>query len=656
MRYPRVVSAGRWPGAAGWRALLALLGAALLQACTDTVTNPEQLIPETGLVYRGNTLVRDEVAAVDSASGRAVRILFAQLGAKGVGEGTYEAPFSTVAMAVSAAQAGDIVLVFRGTDPGVPDLRVPANVRLYSDHPFQEIPTRNFGRLTMPLTGTEPPTRVTGTFTLGAGCEIAGFQFLADDGYGIHGTEVAGVTIRNNRFLSTRRSGIHLLNVSGSIEIHHNQVMGTGQADSPGILLQNNRVTMSPRIRLNSVQDPYGDGIKIVTEGTGVTDAVVDSNTVLGSIGSGIKFFSFNTANTTALISNNVVSRNELDEAQDGAIRFGTFDDIHGKVTVVNNRVFDCGSNGIFIGSEIHAQTEVNILDNDVSECVGNGIFVGAQQTSFQRALISNNVSQRIRINSKTVGFPTGHGIFFGSLYSGRVEGTIVFNRLYENDKNGLFCASFNSGTVSTVISDNLISNNVSNGIELNSGLNIPPPGPDQVAPPLPEPGTNRSDHQVYNNVVAGNKGGGEIGQEGGGITTLVFNGAVMEAVFENNHVNNNGTANGAYGGLGVLVFNEATANLAVLYNTFSLNPASPAVNIRTFGAVPPALPVPGVSPALCLALVGNVSDTGFLLTRDDSTEFAAVLDGNTGPLLVPRSLDSDPGCTPPQLASRSER
>ena len=148
------------------------------------------------------------------------------------------------------------------------------------------------------------------------------------------------------------------------------------------------------------------------------------------------------------------------------------------------------------------------------------------------------------------------------------------------------------------MLTDNLVSNNGSNGIEMSCGLNVPPVGPNQVPPPLPPPGANQGSFRVFNNVIAGNRGGGVVGQEGGGIMYLVFNGAVLEAIAQGNHLNANGGANGSYAGLGLLVFDEWSANVSLRTNTFALNPASPAVNVRTFGAIPPAQPVPGVFPA----------------------------------------------------------
>ena len=132
----------------------------------------------------------------------------------------------------------------------------------------------------------------------------------------------------------------------------------------------------------------------------------------------------------------------------------------------------------------------------------------------------------------------------------------------------------------------------------------------------------------------------------------LVFNGAVLESLFEGNQVNNNGTANGAYAGLGLLVFNEATANVSFKYNTFALNPASPAVNVRSFGAIPPEETDPEAASKICLELVGNVSDTGFLLRKDEETQFSASMSSNEGPMLIPLPLGETLDCTSPGSAS----
>jgi hypothetical protein len=632
-------------GMVRYPALIVTLSLLLAQGCTDTVMNPTQVVPVTGLVYRGNGLYKDATPVLDSSSGKPVHIIFARLAAGETGDGSHETPFSALAPALRAADPGDIVFVYRGVDPGLGDFRIPDGVRLYSDGPLQRISTRNVGVVTLPYSGSEPPTHVKGTATLGSNSEIAGFHFVSRSGSGVYGSDVSNVLIRDNRFESTRRQAVHLLNVAGRIVVHDNQVFATTDSTSPGISIHNEKVVMNAWVYHNAVQDPSGDGIKILTTGTGVTVATIDSNTVLRSVGSGIKFFSYNNANTTAVISNNVVSRNRNEFAQDAGIRFGTFNDIRGNVKVLNNRVFNCASNGVFIGSEDQARTEVNVSNNAITECVGNGIFVGAQQTSFQKTLISNNVCARNKLNTMVVGFPTGQGIFTGSLYSGRVDATIVFNRVYENEQIGIFCATFNAGKTTSTISDNLISNNAYNGLEMNCGLNVPPPGPDQVAPPLPSPGENNAQFRVYNNVIAGNRGEGQPGMEGSGIQCLVFNGASVETILQNNHVNGNGNSNGGYAGCGILVFHNSTATFALRHNTFSGNPASPALNVRTFGAIPPNVPDPTKLPVLCLELLGNVSDTGFLLTKDPETSFTATLDGNAGPMMIPFTLNSNPAC-----------
>ena len=431
-----------------WSGLLALLiFAAVLAGCSDSVMNPEQVLPVVGTVYRGTGLYQNDVAALDPESGQPVHFVFVRLGSGTGGDGSFESPFTTVQAALAAAEAGDIVLVFRGSDPGLTDFRIPDGVRLLSDHPFQKISTSNFGEMTLPLTGTEPPIRVAGTAVMGNGTEVCGFQFSTRTGSGIYGVDVSDVTIRKNQFVNTSRQGVRLINVSGKIVVQDNTVHATADSTSPGIYIENTKVTLNALVNRNSIHDTSADGIKIFTHGHGITDATVDSNTVVNSVGSAIKFFSTEEATLSAYVSNNVLSRNKGTVAQDGAIRCGTFDSIHGRITVINNRIFNCGTNGVFVGSEDEAEMEVTVLNNDVADCVGNGIFVGAQHHSHQTAVVANNVSQRNTVNPDVTGFPTGHGIFFGTLNFGREEGTVAFNRVYENEKTGLFCPCFNAGS-----------------------------------------------------------------------------------------------------------------------------------------------------------------------------------------------------------------
>ena len=53
------------------------------------------------------------------------------------------------------------------------------------------------------------------------------------------------------------------------------------------------------------------------------------------------------------------------------------------------------------------------------------------------------------------------------------------------------------------------------------------------------------------------------------------------------------------------------------------------------------------MTPSLCLELTGNVSDTGFLLNRNEETDFNARLDGNQGFMMIPTPLGSDADCLP---------
>ena len=619
-----------------------------LSGCTDTLLNPEQVVSQTGYHYEGNQLLNNTEALTSVDNNEPFHIIHVLLGNEG-GDGTFEAPFGLVNSATEVATSGSIILVQHGSNPGIPDFTVPEGVRFLSDAGFHVVDTRQVGRITLPRAGLLPRTVVTGTATLSSNAEISGFDFTSQTGKGIQGANLSNLTIRYNRFTATKHQAIYLINTTGSLTITENDIRGTQGGEfepacqeeffstgCPGIYVENHAGTMDLLINRNAIFDVTGDGMKIVTTDEAHTTALADSNTVRGSVGAGIKFFTLRHGRLTTTVSNNVISKNKQVAAQDGGIRIGSFNTIVAFANVINNEIFDNESNGLFIGTEDSSDVTVTILDNMTNDNIGNGVFIGAQQHSFERGVIANNTSNGNKQTNRAPGFPTGHGFFVGTLGSGTHDGTLVSaNRAIGNATNGFFLASFNAGRSTVTVVDNIAADNVLNGLEFNVGLNIPPPGPDEVEPPLPPVGQTQGHYTVINNSVTGNQGLGPPGLEGGGVMILTFNGAIMNISMERNRVNRNGIAPGGFAGIGILAFDNSTLNAGLRQNTLAFNDANPAVNAQALGAVPPAVPVPGQIPKICLALADNVSDSGYLLNRSQGTSFRAETTGNLGPFII---------------------
>jgi trimeric autotransporter adhesin len=198
-------------------------------------------------IYVDSRNIKDQVAAIDSQTGKAFSIIHVAPG--GNSNGSYESPYSTVDQAIAIAKPGDIIYVRADSNSFISSFSVPDGVSVLSNAPKQYLNTKQAGNVLLPFSGTGVQPVVKGTFapgqlengqgvvTLGSNSVLSGFDVRVDDAgtnpttgggrRGIQAKDVSNVSILNNTVTNAFGEGIYLENVTGEALIDNNVVIGT---------------------------------------------------------------------------------------------------------------------------------------------------------------------------------------------------------------------------------------------------------------------------------------------------------------------------------------------------------------------------------------------------------------------------------------------
>jgi len=238
-------AAGKQEGNAVW----ARMGESVMRTASITVDGQTDI----GESFQESTTIQ----ATNPLTGEPYFFQQVNLQATG-GNGTAENPFGTLAEALNAAQANQIVYVQGTTPPEIPGFTIPEGVSVLSTAPVQEIETVTFGRIPLPQSGSGTIPQIRGTVTMGNDTVLSGFAISNDQGSGIEAINISNAEIRDSQITSSTQAGVWLENVTGTMTLTNSEITGDTVASIIGTNVNNLTVTDGSLIS----RDSDTDGIK----------------------------------------------------------------------------------------------------------------------------------------------------------------------------------------------------------------------------------------------------------------------------------------------------------------------------------------------------------------------------------------------------------
>lgn len=467
------------------------------------------------------------------------RFLHVALGASG-GDGTYEAPFGTVAAAIALVNSdsatysdGNTVVYVDGEaapTTAIPGFAIPERVRILSQGPQQTIagmafpgfpetatrlpfsPVNNFNlannaapnangvAVLLPDSGDGVfPTITGGTadlVTLGNRTVLAGFQLLGAAQNGVAGSNVSDVELRNNRIVNSAASGIVLNDVGGSVTLLDNEVVGSGDR---GLLAQNTTTAQSVNITIAGYQlanNRVGMEFSTLANSTGPQSpaqiiTIVPSsadNTSLGNPSGSLLNNSILNSTAEGLVVQASGNALVTSSSQEFSFDQGTIE--------------GSGGAGMSFSANVGAHVqELNVTNSSINNNGAAGIVIlngtppsGATQTA---------VSQEVVIRDSTISSNARAGIDINLADASSQELVIRGNQITNNAGDGISSLAQNvslqewrndASTGDIGASENVITGNGGFGIDIDA----------QDLAALPVVG-------VANNTVMGNGGASDI-------------------------------------------------------------------------------------------------------------------------------------------------
>ena len=442
------------------------------------------------------------------------RFLHVALGGSS-GDGTYEAPFSTVEDAIALINSdpatysdGNTILYVDGEaapTTAIPGFAIPDRVRVLSQGPQQTIggmlfpgfpadqtrlpfasednfniesnaaPNANGIAVLLPDSGDGVFPLITGgaadLVTLGNRTVLAGFQLENATQHGVTGSNTTNAELRNNRIANSAGSGIFLDNVGGSVILLDNEITGSGDR---GIFAQNSTTSQSVNITIA--------GYELANNRVGMEFATTANNITTGAPAQIVSVGPSSADNTSvgnpsgALLSNSI-----LNSAAEGVIVSATGASLgtssSQEFSFDQGTVSGSGAVGISISANVgaHAQ-EINITNSNISDNAGAGIVtvVGTPPTGSTQTAST----QEFVVRNSTISNNNGAGIEVGLADSSSQELVIRGNTITNNAGDGISSLAQNVSiqewrndlsTGDVGASENVISGNGGQGIDIDA-------------------------------------------------------------------------------------------------------------------------------------------------------------------------------------------
>ena len=457
----------------------------------------------------------DEVTALDPDTGEALEVIHVDLGL-GNSDGSFEDPFGTLEEALEIATSGNIIYVRSGTNPGIDSFTVADGISVLSSGPEQFIETDR-GIVQLPESGSQILPDVLDTVFVGSDTILSGFNISTANSSGIQGN-----------------------NITGTVLITDNIITGTLATVEPGIVISNETDTLNLTIARNTIADYGATGIRTSVTGSGVLNAEILDNTLIGNQG-GISSAMRETSQLNAIINGNDIIGNlglinddgsgfTVGEDPKSGIRQESFGNSQGTITISNNLVINHFSNGISFGNRDDAQLTAIIENNFVSNNLGNGIFFGATvNANVQGEIIGNTVSDHF-INPTFGTVPSGNGIFGGSQVNAQMIVSITNNEITDNEVSGINFGVFDNAQGTADISDNTLLNNNTTNDSQGSAIGITTGLPTEF-------GDGSTTSQVFATVINNSIDG--LGNAAYAIGLTAINNAQVDITVNDNEITN---------------------------------------------------------------------------------------------------------------------
>ncbi|MFN6496123.1 MAG: beta strand repeat-containing protein [Nostoc sp. DedQUE01] len=324
----------------------------------------------------------------------------------GTGNGTFEAPFGTIADALAVAKTDNVIYVRSNPTTVFAPFTIPDGVRVFSSGPLQVVNVKDLGVVTLPLSGSGIHPTITGAvptgnglITLGNNTVISGFNIQipgTDDARGVKGTNISNVRILDNKITNAFSEGIYLENVTGTLEIARNTITDTRSPAidtslESGIFVWNYQgitdltITDNRIITNFDVDSNYRvDGIEVnlcrdvdaaFVNKTCASNASITANIVNNQIiyngqvngGSGADGIDLNLGNLGQ--GTFVVSGNTLTKIVDEGISINAVANSEGNFTITNNIITNVGDSSIEVEllKPEAATPAVNLFNNSIT-------------------------------------------------------------------------------------------------------------------------------------------------------------------------------------------------------------------------------------------------------------------------------------------------
>lgn len=515
--------------------------------------------------------------------------------------GTFESPYSTLAIAQNNSSVGDIIYLFpgdgttRGMDSGI---TLKNNQKLLGSGANLVIQTAQ-GNVTIPAhSATLPQITNTGApgVTLAANNQLGGFAISeVFEENGIFGVNPGNIQMS---FLSIDRSGADQIHLEygaspGTVNLSH-LTLTDGVLN--GIFIDSTASSIVSVVD-NSLFTGHGNGF-VNASFIGLTDFRFTNNTAVGNDSSTFDF----SGPSTLLISDNIVTNSTSPSSNAFSIITGASPV---SATIENNIISDNVRGALYFVLNDTDAAHFTIADNTLNNngsgtggSLGSTIVIDANNTD------SSNV--QLRLDNNIISGNDRSAVYSSNGGYNDFSVTAIGNEMIDNGGAG-FVFDNSMATFTLLATENTIVGGGDHGIATAAQM------------------IDISNITLMNNEITGNNG------QGGGVV-LAHEGSTLNFTVTNNNLSDNeGTGISIYSAGGIENVYATIENNTISNNQNIGSNAAAGIDLEQFTNLSATITnnilsnnvVPGVyigstetAPTACVNMTGNENDTGYWLVN----------------------------------------